>query len=120
KTLAGHEYKVKGMSLVDFGRLELELAEVEMPGLMSCRAEFGPAQPFKGARITGSLHMTIQKVCVCTKVQTSSAGASQHLSSGNTSSLAVAKYFSSGIFITGSENDLSILFPIEVLIKLNL
>ncbi|KAD0494650.1 hypothetical protein E3N88_44175 [Mikania micrantha] len=60
KTSTGREYKVKDMSLADFGRLELELAEVEMPGLMSCRAEFGPSQPFKGARITGSLHMTIQ------------------------------------------------------------
>ncbi|GFQ04275.1 adenosylhomocysteinase [Phtheirospermum japonicum] len=60
KTTSGREYKVKDMSQADFGRLELELAEVEMPGLMSCRTEFGPSQPFKGARITGSLHMTIQ------------------------------------------------------------
>ncbi|CAN1790160.1 SAHH [Linum perenne] len=48
------------MSQADFGRLEIELAEVEMPGLMACRTEYGPTQPFKGARITGSLHMTIQ------------------------------------------------------------
>ncbi|XVE92712.1 hypothetical protein REPUB_Repub01dG0123200 [Reevesia pubescens] len=48
------------MSQADFGRLELELAEVEMPSPMACRAEFGPAQPLKGSRITGSLHMTIQ------------------------------------------------------------
>ncbi|CAA7400621.1 unnamed protein product [Spirodela intermedia] len=60
KTSSGREYKVKDMSQADFGRLEIELAEVEMPGLMSCRAEFGPSQPFKGARISGSLHMTIQ------------------------------------------------------------
>nr|ABK25129.1 unknown [Picea sitchensis] len=60
KTVSGREYKVKDMSQADFGRLEIELAEVEMPGLMACRVEFGPAQPFKGARITGSLHMTIQ------------------------------------------------------------
>ncbi len=60
KTVSGREYKVKDMSQADFGRLELDLAEVEMPGLMSCRKEFGPSQPFKGARITGSLHMTIQ------------------------------------------------------------
>jgi len=60
KTSSGREYKVKDMSQADFGRLELELAEVEMPGLMSCRTEFGPSQPFKGAQITGSLHMTIQ------------------------------------------------------------
>ncbi|CAA6667924.1 unnamed protein product [Spirodela intermedia] len=60
KTSSGREYKVKDMSQADFGRLEIELAEVEMPGLMACRTEFGPSQPFKGARITGSLHMTIQ------------------------------------------------------------
>ncbi|MCD7447709.1 Hemolysin ahh1 [Datura stramonium] len=60
KTTSGREYKVKDMSQADFGRLEIELAEVEMPGLMASRTEFGPSQPFKGAKITGSLHMTIQ------------------------------------------------------------
>ncbi|KAL6188860.1 hypothetical protein ACLB2K_040251 [Fragaria x ananassa] len=60
KHSSGREYKVKDMSQADFGRLEIELAEVEMPGLMASRVEFGPSQPFKGARITGSLHMTIQ------------------------------------------------------------
>ncbi|KAL5997192.1 Adenosylhomocysteinase 2 [Asimina triloba] len=60
KTTSGREYKVKDLAQADFGRLEIELAEVEMPGLMSCRSEFGPAQPFKGAKISGSLHMTIQ------------------------------------------------------------
>ncbi|KAK8560126.1 hypothetical protein V6N13_061277 [Hibiscus sabdariffa] len=60
RTETGREFKVKDISQADFGRLEIELAEVEMPGLMSCRAEFGPAQPLKNARITGSLHMTIQ------------------------------------------------------------
>ena len=48
------------MTQADFGRLEIELAEAEMPGLMACRTEFGPKQPFKGAKISGSLHMTIQ------------------------------------------------------------
>jgi adenosylhomocysteinase len=47
-------------SLAEFGRKELDIAEIEMPGLMSCRQEFGAAQPLKGARITGSLHMTVQ------------------------------------------------------------
>ncbi|KAA8542186.1 hypothetical protein F0562_023338 [Nyssa sinensis] len=60
KTSSGREYKIKDMSQADFGRLEIELAEVEMPGLMACRAECGPSQPLKGACITGSLHMTIQ------------------------------------------------------------
>src|SRR3954471_8820338 len=54
------DYKVADLSLADWGRKEIELAEVEMPGLVSCREEYGPAQPLKGARITGSLHMTIQ------------------------------------------------------------
>jgi len=52
--------RVADMSLAEFGRKELDIAEVEMPGLMSCRAEFGASQPLKGSRITGSLHMTIQ------------------------------------------------------------
>jgi adenosylhomocysteinase len=54
------DYKVRNMAEAEFGRKELDIAEVEMPGLMSCRTEFGPSQPLKGARITGSLHMTIQ------------------------------------------------------------
>merc|ERR1712093_700047 len=52
--------KVKDMGLAEFGRKELSLAEHEMPGLMAARKEFGPAQPFKGLDINGSLHMTIQ------------------------------------------------------------
>lgn len=54
------QYKVKDLSQADFGRLEIELAEAEMPGLTACRTEFGSQQPFKGAKIAGSLHMTIQ------------------------------------------------------------
>jgi adenosylhomocysteinase len=54
------DFKVADLSLADFGRLEIEMAEHEMPGLMAMRAEFGASQPLKGARITGSLHMTIQ------------------------------------------------------------
>lgn len=57
---SGRQYKVKDMSMADFGRAEIEIAEAEMPGLMACRQEFGAAQPFKGAQISGSLHMTIQ------------------------------------------------------------
>ncbi len=53
-------YKVKDMSLAEWGRKEIRLAEAEMPGLMSLREEFGKAQPLKGARIAGCLHMTIQ------------------------------------------------------------
>ena len=54
------DYKVADLSLADWGRKEIEIAETEMPGLMACREEFGEKQPLKGARITGSLHMTIQ------------------------------------------------------------
>jgi adenosylhomocysteinase len=53
-------YKVKDISLAEWGRKEIKLAEAEMPGLMSIRKEFGPSQPLKGARIAGCLHMTIQ------------------------------------------------------------
>src|SRR5678809_1467314 len=53
-------YKVADISLAEWGRKETRLAEAEMPGLMSIRAEFGPSQPLKGARIAGCLHMTIQ------------------------------------------------------------
>ena len=54
------DYIVKDISLAGFGRKELDIAETEMPGLMALREEFGAAQPLKGARIAGSLHMTIQ------------------------------------------------------------
>jgi len=54
------DYKVADLGLAEYGRNEIRLAEHEMPGLMSLREEFGAAQPLKGARITGSLHMTIQ------------------------------------------------------------
>jgi adenosylhomocysteinase len=54
------DYKVADISLADYGRKEIEMAEHEMPGLMQTRAEYADAQPLKGARITGSLHMTIQ------------------------------------------------------------
>ena len=53
-------YKVKDISIAEWGRKEIRLAEAEMPGLMALRAEFGPSQPLKGARVAGCLHMTIQ------------------------------------------------------------
>ena len=57
---AFNDYIVKDISLADWGRKELNIAEIEMPGLMATRAEYGKSQPLKGARIAGSLHMTIQ------------------------------------------------------------
>ena len=59
-TTTTSDYKVADIGLADFGRKEIELAEHEMPGLMALREEFGPSQPLKGARVTGSLHMTVQ------------------------------------------------------------
>src|ERR1700755_289721 len=59
-TAVSHDFKVADLSLATFGRKEIQLAEHEMPGLMSIRAEFADAQPLAGARIIGSLHMTIQ------------------------------------------------------------
>jgi len=63
------ESKVKDMGLAEFGRKELNLAEHEMPGLMACRKEFGPSQPFKGLLICGSLHMTIQTAVLIETLQ---------------------------------------------------
>ncbi len=57
---AAHDYVVKDITLADWGRKEIAIAEVEMPGLMATREEFGKSKPLKGARIAGSLHMTIQ------------------------------------------------------------
>jgi adenosylhomocysteinase len=54
------DYKVKDISLADWGRKEINIAETEMPGLMATREEYGPSKPLKGARIAGCLHMTIQ------------------------------------------------------------
>eukprot|EP00898_Chlorokybus_atmophyticus_P003016 jgi/Chlat1/3715/Chrsp251S00282 len=60
KSAGGFDYKVKDIGMADFGRMEISLAEVEMPGLMACRTEFGAAKPLAGANISGSLHMTVQ------------------------------------------------------------
>src|SRR5467141_4117162 len=55
-----HDYVVKDIGLAEWGRKEIAIAETEMPGLMATRDEFGPQQPLRGARVAGSLHMTIQ------------------------------------------------------------
>ena len=56
----GPDYRVADLGEAAFGRKEITLAEHEMPGLMAMRQEFGPSKPLAGARITGSLHMTVQ------------------------------------------------------------
>jgi adenosylhomocysteinase len=66
---AGGDYRVADISLADWGRKELNIAESEMPGLMAIRAEYAKTQPLKGARITGSLHMTIQTAMLIETLQ---------------------------------------------------
>jgi len=63
------KFKVRSMKDATFGRKEIDLAEVEMPGLMACREEMGSKQPLKGARISGSLHMTIQTAVLIETLQ---------------------------------------------------
>ncbi len=65
----GKDYHVADMSLAAWGRKELNIAEVEMPGLMAIRHEFEATQPLRGARITGSLHMTIQTAVLIETLQ---------------------------------------------------
>jgi adenosylhomocysteinase len=64
------DYKVADLSLAGWGRKEIEIAETEMPGLMACREEFGDKRPLKGARISGSLHMTIQTAVLIETLKT--------------------------------------------------
>ncbi|MCF7849865.1 MAG: adenosylhomocysteinase [Kiritimatiellales bacterium] len=69
KTATKKDYIVRDISLAEFGRKEMELAEYEMPGLMSLREKYGKEKPLKGARITGSLHMTIQTAMLIETLQ---------------------------------------------------
>src|SRR5215468_2384490 len=63
------DFKVADLSLADWGRKEIAIAETEMPGLMAIREEFAPEQPLRGARIAGSLHMTIQTAVLIETLQ---------------------------------------------------
>ena len=63
------DYKVKDISLADWGRKEISMAEDEMPGLMAIRHEYGVAKPLRGARIAGCLHMTVQTAVLIETVQ---------------------------------------------------
>src|SRR5688572_8579552 len=64
-----NDFRVKDIGLADWGRKEIAIAETEMPGLMALRAEYGAKQPLKGARIAGSLHMTIQTAVLIETLQ---------------------------------------------------
>src|SRR4051812_49632094 len=66
---AASDYVVKDIGLADWGRKEIAMAETEMPGLMATREEYGPEQPLRGARIAGSLHMTIQTAVLIETLQ---------------------------------------------------
>jgi len=68
-THPSHDYVVRDIALADWGRKEIAIAETEMPGLMATRAEYGASQPLKGARIAGSLHMTIQTAVLIETLQ---------------------------------------------------
>src|SRR5262245_47325012 len=69
KTTQTADHRVADLSLADWGRKEMTIAETEMPGLMAIREEFAPSQPLKGARISGSLHMTIQTAVLIETLQ---------------------------------------------------
>src|ERR687897_698161 len=69
KSVAAGDFKVADLALADWGRKEMTIAEGEMPGLMAIRKEFAKSQPLKGARITGSLHMTIQTAVLIETLQ---------------------------------------------------
>ena len=69
KPLHNQQYAIADLSLAEWGRKEIRIAETEMPGLMAIRDEFAKAQPLKGARITGSLHMTIQTAVLVETLQ---------------------------------------------------
>src|SRR3569833_1413213 len=68
-TKSAQDYKIADIKLAGWGRKEILIAETEMPGLMAIREEFAPVQPLKGARITGSLHMTIQTAVLIETLQ---------------------------------------------------
>ena len=69
KSQSTHDHRIADIKLADWGRKEILIAETEMPGLMAIREEFAPVQPLKGARITGSLHMTIQTAVLIETLQ---------------------------------------------------
>ena len=69
KPIKNQDYAIADLSLAEWGRKEIRIAETEMPGLMAIREEFAKAQPLKGARITGSLHMTIQTAVLVETLQ---------------------------------------------------
>lgn len=101
-------YKVRNIKLAEWGRKELDLAEVEMPGLMSCRREYGSSQPLKGAKITGSLHMTIQTAALIETLKALGAEvrwcSCNIFSTQDHAAAAIAKAGTSAVFAWKGEN----------------
>jgi len=100
--MSAGDYKVADVTLADFGRKEIEMAEIEMPGLMSCRSEYGKDQPLKGARISGSLHMTIQTAVLIETLNTLGADvrwcSCNIFSTQNHAAAAIARDGSAAVF----------------------
>ena len=113
-----NDYAVRDISLAEFGRKEITIAETEMPGLMAARAEFGPSQPLKGARIAGSLHMTIQTAVL---IQTLEAlGAEVRWASCNiysTQDHAAAAIAAAGTPVFAHKGETLLIFPLVQIIK---
>src|SRR5438128_12397855 len=81
KPRTNNDYKVKDLTLADWGRKEISVAEREMPGLMSVREKYGPQKPFNGVRISGSQHMTIETAALIEML--AELGASERGAIGN-------------------------------------
>lgn len=103
-----HESKVKKIQDAEWGRKDMELAEVEMPGLMESIKEYGPQQPLKGMNITGSLHMTIQTAVLIETLEKLGAkvrwASCNIFSTQDHAAAAIAKVDSAKVFAWKEEN----------------
>ena len=108
-------YKVKDLSLAEWGRKEIRLAEAEMPGLMALRKEYGASQPLKGARIAGCFHMTIQTaVLIETLIE---LGAEVTFPSSQSLGL-LARCRRSGRCLPDVSADRSVIYQVRVVIRI--
>src|SRR2546428_10697134 len=108
KTNTKQDFKVKDISLADFGRKEISIAEKEMPGLMAIRERYAAQKPLAGVRITGSLHMTIQTAVLIETL--SDLGASVRWASCNifsTQDHAAAAVAQSGVAVFAGEREMA-------------
>ena len=102
------DYSVADLKLADWGRREIRIAETEMPGLMAIREEFAASQPLRGARITGSLHMTIQTAVLIETLQALGAqvrwASCNIFSTQDHAAAAIAKNGSAAVFAWKGES----------------